>query len=237
MNIGVTLSALHSFVCIYIYIYVCVCLCVCTENYTMGLVEPESKSKPPSVAEQASTPAPPPTVSNPAPPTQTPIAPLPRSSVPQPLNATATRAALRNEPTNGAAASASATATATSEPTTAPPMASDAVFQEMITGTLHRIVGQLDMLTQTVTMLEERLTMQEDKVRGEHLRKEREGRAHPTSSSRFQHSQHGWCVKYENRASSNRQYADDDHVRACVCICVSDPFDAPQMKRTEGKLS
>ena len=131
----------------------------------MGLVEPESKVKSTSAAEVASAPTPPPAFS-PAPPTaQASIAPLPRSSVPQPLNVSATRAALRNDHTNGSAASASATGAAVSEPTTAPPMASDAVFQEMITGTLHRIVGQLDMLTQTVTMLEERLTMQEDKVR------------------------------------------------------------------------
>ena len=45
----------------------------------------------------------------------------------------------------------------------------DSVFQEMVTGTLHRIVGQLDMLTQTVTMLEERLTMQEDKVKSTYI--------------------------------------------------------------------
>ena len=84
--------------------------------------------------------------------------PLPRSGVPQPLNATIARAALRNNYV-GSESTSDAGAPEGGAP------AGDAVFQEMITGTLHRIVGQLDMLTQTVTMLEERLTMQEDKMK------------------------------------------------------------------------
>ena len=128
------------------------------EDYTLGLVE-QNKPAPKSSAGPAE-PTEAPNVAKSA--TAAPIAkpspePLPRSSVPQPLNATIARAALRNN-------FVGAESTSDAAPGEGAP-AGDAVFQEMITGTLHRIVGQLDMLTQTVTMLEERLTMQEDKMK------------------------------------------------------------------------